>query len=248
MERGLLGWVAVTANEIGVDEIMPSAHRDRLSPEDLVFLREREVIVTNGVKASIAAARALYEIHCYRDGALWKANHESFEQYCQSRWNLQKSQAYRLVDVGEFIVELESNDSPRGEKMPVNEGQLRPLITAVPKEHRVECWREIVRGRNPAELSSTIVGADVRKFLNAKGLSAKASKSGKEPAAQATMLEFLTHEVGKLRTSLVNLPHPESPDRQRYEIHITIDNHRLCAGRSLRVFGCEIALADASAV
>ena len=167
-----LGKLAVTAGDpVSPEEPGPSvgpavASSDTLK-HDEKYLAEREKIVSLGIKATIATAKALYEIHSFGGGRLWKAGHPTFEAYCQKRWDLKKSQAYRLVECGGFIAALEKcgrdEDSPFGEKLPKNEGQIRPLM-ALPDEYRLECWNEIATGSDPSALTAGEVKAKVREF------------------------------------------------------------------------------------
>jgi hypothetical protein len=111
-------------------------------------------MVTSGIRASIAAAQALFEIHSYKDGILWRSAFPTFEAYCRSNWEYGKSHSYRLVECGGFVNELASQ-SPNGDSdawMPRSEAHVRPLL-ALPKEERVSCWKEIVAETPPAELT-----------------------------------------------------------------------------------------------
>jgi len=170
--------------------VMPPAHPVELSAEDIAYRQKREAIVTTAVKASIAAAKALYEIFSYCGGVLWKADFSSFEEYCRAKWGYQKSQGYRLLETGGFIIDLEKSHSPIGECMPQNEGQLRPLFANVPKELRLECWKEMVQCNPPVELNYKIVDAEVRKFLSAKGIKTKPSKPAKSTEKPAKTSDF----------------------------------------------------------
>jgi len=222
---------------IEVDEIMPPAFPGGLGAEDMAYRNEREAIVSAGVNACIAAGRALYEIKTYRGGLLWKVDFDSFEQYCSARWGYRKSQGYRLVEAGEFISDLESEFSPRGENLPLNEGQLRPLITGVPKEHRVECWQKIVAVTPPAKLTSTIVGAGVRKFLNESGLPIKARKQTKTKMQPVKAMDFgVTLRAVERFLTLAMLPCPDDFDTVPQEITLNISPRDPGAtGREVRV-------------
>lgn len=92
----------------------PAVSSAALSVTDREYLSEREAIVDEGLKAGIAAARALHEIHGYNGGILWRGEFGSFEAYCRARWDYGKSHSYRLVDCGGFVQDLESQ-SPIGD-------------------------------------------------------------------------------------------------------------------------------------
>ena len=204
-------------------EVMPPAHPVELSAEDIAYRQKREAIVTTAVKASIAAAKALYEIFSYCGGVLWKADFSSFEEYCRAKWGYQKSQGYRLLETGGFIIDLENSHSPIGECMPQNEGQLRPLFANVPKELRLECWKEMVQCNPPVELNYKIVDAEVRKFLSAKGIKTKPSKPAKSTEKPATSLEesIIMKEVWRIYNEEI-LQNLDSAGLQPLQIVFTI--------------------------
>jgi len=126
-----------------------------LQDVDREFLRSREEIVTTGIKASIAAAKALHDIHAYKGGMLWRNGYPTFEAYCRARWDYGKSHAYRLVECGSFIQELEISQSPIGD-WPRTESQIRPLLT-LPKEERMACWREILAVNSSKNITAKTV-------------------------------------------------------------------------------------------
>ena len=218
--------VDIPAHDLEVTEIMAPINPGELSVDDLAYRKEREAVVTAGVNSCIAAGRALFEIKTYHDGSLWKEFH-SFEEYCRAKWNYQKSQAYRLVDTGEFITDLETGHSPRGENMPVNEGQVRPLLANVPRELRVECWQQIVKEKPSAELTSTIVGTEVRKFLMEKGIETMRLKSTKvtEKSTDAAGLTITLREVEHL-LNLALFPCPDDSGGNYNEIILKIHRRR----------------------
>ena len=151
----------------------PAAESSDTLEKDQQYLAEREKIVSLGIKATIATAKALFEIHSLGGGRLWKAGHPTFEAYCLKRWDLKKSQAYRLVECGRFIAGLEqcgpNGDSPFGEKLPKNEAQVRPLMS-LPEEFRLECWNGIVDGADPSALTASQVKARVHEFAEEREL------------------------------------------------------------------------------
>ncbi len=176
-----------------------------LDTSDLKFLKDREKVVSEGVKASIAASKALHEIRAYKDGKLWKATHETFEAYCRAKWGYAKTHAYQLATSGELIHQIEeqsvASHSAIAEWMPTNESQLRPLLK-LPPDRRVECWALVVAQTKPGELTQKIVKVEMGKFAKAQGLplaskKAKPRLSDKKKAAAA---------LGKLRVAIAALP------------------------------------------
>ncbi len=178
-----------------------------LSAADIKFRDEQEKIVTEGVSASIAAAKALYEIFSYKDGLIWKqSKNKSFEVYCREKWDYGRAHSYRLKDSGDFVAELEK-DSPIGEWMPKNENQVRPLLD-LPREDRVACWKEIFTGEPPEKLTGTVVAKGVAKYADAHKLpiggNRKVTKRGKETAVAA---------LERLRTAVETLPQADEIEK-----------------------------------
>ena len=184
-------------------ESAPSEPLLSLEQADIRYLAEREEIVSSAVKSSIAASKALHEIKSYRNGALWKKDFRSFEHYMHAKWGYQKTHGYRLAEIGGFVAELVCSNSPNGEKLPKNEGQLRALFAEVPKEHRVECWTAITAQKDPAELTGSIVAEEVKKFVRDKGLATKPPKLAKTSDHTRAL-----NEIAKLRSILAKLPNP----------------------------------------
>jgi hypothetical protein len=56
----------------------------------------------------------------------------SFDTYLKNRWDMSRSQAYRLIEASRVI----DNLSPIGDSLPENEAQLRPLTQLAPVDQR----------------------------------------------------------------------------------------------------------------
>jgi hypothetical protein len=57
-------------------------------------LAELEAVIDAGLPTFQSVGRALLEI---RDKKLYRISHPTFEDYCQSRWDISRSWAYRLI-------------------------------------------------------------------------------------------------------------------------------------------------------
>lgn len=170
-----------------------------LTKQERRYLKDREKIVSTGVRASIAAAKALCEIHGYEGGRLWSREFPTFEAYCRARWEYGKSHSYRLVDCGNFVVDLEreakESQSPSGDWLPRNEGQIRPLL-ALPKQHRVACWKEIVAETEPAKVTSIMVSRKTKQHAESNDVQIL-----RRPASKPGKVSEVSRLVGKLRTA-----------------------------------------------
>lgn len=68
-----------------------------------------------------------------RDGSLYlEGGYDSFEGYCEQRWNYSRSHAYRLIDHSKVVQRLKGN----GHCCP-SEGQLRPAM-ALKRHYQTE--------------------------------------------------------------------------------------------------------------
>ncbi len=101
------------------------------------------------------AGKALMEI---RDSRLYKLIFfETFEAYTKARWDMGKSQAYRLINAYKVIRNL----SPIGEILPVNEAQSRPLAELNDTEQR-SIWRAFLKTK------ADITSRNIRQFITEK--------------------------------------------------------------------------------
>jgi len=186
--------LGATAKELNLTVTAPP-----LTKDERKYLKEREKIVTAGFRASITAAKALFEIHGYEGGRLWNREFTTFEAYCRARWEYGKSHSYRLVDCGGFVVDLERQpeaaQSPNGDWLPKNEGQIRPLL-ALKKEHRVACWKEIIAETAPSELTATMVSRKTKQHAEAQGL-----EIGPRPLRDGGKTSEASRLLGRLRAA-----------------------------------------------
>lgn len=118
--------------------------------ERLIELEKR---IAHNQERFFQIGRALKEI---RDGRLYKqALFETFQAYTRARWDIGRSQAYRLITSYEVIRNL----SPIGDKLPANESQVRPLAQLESCEQR-KVWKDFMN-------SGTLLTAhNIRKFID----------------------------------------------------------------------------------
>ena len=99
-------------------------------------LEEYETVIERGLNTFVDVGNALAQI---RDGKLYRQTHSTFEEYCQQRWNLERRQAYRLMDAASVV----SNVSNWTQIPPAVESQARPLTRLEPEE-QIAAWQEAV--------------------------------------------------------------------------------------------------------
>jgi len=100
-------------------------------------LTHLENIIAGNQNRFYEIGKALKEI---RDSRLYKLTlFETFEAYVRARWDIGRSQAYRLINAYNVI----GNLSPIGDRLPGNETQTRPLVQLDPVEQR-KIWKEFL--------------------------------------------------------------------------------------------------------
>ncbi len=94
-------------------------------------------MISNNQYRFYELGKALKEI---RDSCLYKLSlFNTFEAYARDRWDIGRSQAYRLIDAYSVI----NNLSPIGDRLPGNETQTRPLVPLSPPEQR-KIWKDFL--------------------------------------------------------------------------------------------------------
>ncbi len=105
-------------------------------------LANLEAVIQKYRQDFYAVGKALSEI---RDGRHYqKLRFKTFERYVNARWDMSKSQAYRLIEAFSVI----DNLSPIGDVLPKNEAQARPLTKLTPHSQR-KAWRGFLKTQKP---------------------------------------------------------------------------------------------------
>ena len=103
-------------------------------------LSELEQVIERGLKTFVEVGEALGRI---RDERLYKAEYDTFEEYCRERWQLSKARVYQLVNASQ----VNHNLSTTVDFLPQTESQTRPLALLEP-EHQAEAWQQAVNNSN----------------------------------------------------------------------------------------------------
>ena len=118
-------------------------------PERLTSL---ENIIANNQYRFFDIGKALKEI---RDTRLYKLTlFETFEAYAKKRWDMARSQVYRLIDAYNVV----NNLSPNGDILPGNEAQARILAPLDSSEQR-KTWKEFLN------TGMDITAPNIKKFI-----------------------------------------------------------------------------------
>ncbi|MEX2598511.1 MAG: hypothetical protein WD533_02535 [Dehalococcoidia bacterium] len=93
-------------------------------------LQAYEATIERGLATFVEVGEALEAI---RAGRLYRAAHDTFEDYCRARWGLDRTYAHRVMAAAEV-----SRMLPIGNK-PTAESQARPMV-GLPVEQAQEAW------------------------------------------------------------------------------------------------------------
>lgn len=128
-----------------------------LNDADQRFLVEHEKIIGGGLQKFREVGTALLEIRDYNNGVLFKEGFGSFERYCQERWDIGQSQAYRLMGEAKIVNKI----SPMGENesvpMPTTGRQIRPLTLLKKPADQFKAWKTVVDENRPDEITGELV-------------------------------------------------------------------------------------------
>ena len=99
-------------------------------------LNKCEEIIEEGLQTFVDVGRALQIV---REGKLYRTKFDTFEDYCQHRWQFTKQHANRLIKASETVAILDEN--PGVETLPSKERQVRPL-NKLHKDDRADAWNQ----------------------------------------------------------------------------------------------------------
>lgn len=113
-----------------------------MSATECVELNRHEQIIDRAGGAFYQAGQSLKAI---RDNQYFRAQCRSFEQYCQSRFDMDKTYASRLITASDVVVKLTMMGFTR---LPANEGQARQLVGLDPEQLK-SVWQNVIdRAKN----------------------------------------------------------------------------------------------------
>jgi phage N-6-adenine-methyltransferase len=122
-------------------------------------LDELEAVVERGLGTFVEVGQALMEI---RDKRLYRELHDTFEDYCRSRWKMSQPHAQRHINAAQVIGAI-----PMGIEAPANERQARELAPLLDEPASLAAaWNQAV-GR-AAALDSPVTAALVREVVEEK--------------------------------------------------------------------------------
>ena len=118
-------------------------------------LAECEAVIERGLQTFVDVGNALMRI---RDGRLYGALYDTFEEYCRDRWDMSRSYAHRMIDAAVTT----GNLLPIG-NIPKSESVIRP-ITSLPPDMQQRIWQEVTEGVSNGRVTAAIVQDAVNKY------------------------------------------------------------------------------------
>jgi len=133
---------------------MISSSSTDLTRIERIRLEQYEKIIERGKQTFIEVGGALMSI---RDSRLYRATHDTFEDYCRERWGWSHRHVNRQIQAAEIAGRM----GPMGPK-PDNERQVRPLAELEPEE-QAAAWDEAVKTARPGRVTEKHVRGVVEK-------------------------------------------------------------------------------------
>ena len=98
-------------------------------------LRELEAVIEEHIHGFLAVGTSLWRI---REAKLYRATHETFEEYCKQRWDMTRRYANYQIAAALAAHSLGTNVLA-----PTRESQVRPLL-ALKQEERPQAWASAI--------------------------------------------------------------------------------------------------------
>jgi hypothetical protein len=185
--------------------------RPLLTPEEQTRRDQLDALIEQHVSGFAQTAIALSEVK--RD-QLWRSTHDSFEHYCEDKFDKCRSHGYQLAAVGEALANLSDvSDAP----LPGSFRQARPLTKLTDATQQDAAWQAAltISNDNPTE-------ADVARAVVAVQ---------SQPSPQFTPGQVLTVQVGEFAGQIVTVD-----STQGVIVHCTNE-----AGKPVALLTTEIA-------
>lgn len=153
-------------------------------------LTELEATIERGLQTFYEVGTALLSI---RESRLYRADYDTFEAYCQKRWNMTRWYANRVIasaGVIENLVTIVTKENPL--PLPATESQVRPLVQLEPAK-QVEVWQHVVETVGNDKITARHVEQAVERLVKRVEKEEKAAarveaKTYEKPQAHTTDL------------------------------------------------------------
>ena len=125
-----------------------------LSQNEQIRLFACEEVIASGWNTFVQVGLALAEI---RKGELYRAEFDSFEQYCKLRWQYGRNYVDRLISAAQVVRCLMTNCH----QQPEHEGQVRPLVGLTPEQAQA-AWQFAVERAASKKVTQRLVQTAVQ--------------------------------------------------------------------------------------
>lgn len=184
-------------------------------------LGKLETALGSGLASFVEVGRALGKINADR---LYREDDETFEDYCERRWDMSRQHGYRLIKAAECFDSLKSG-LPKGASLPRNESQLRPLADLEPKLW-VSAWKQALAESSGVRVTGDVVEKVVRKL----GGRSKPSKSANRKKTRAKVPTQTFATIAKVAEKVLKRPKASVTELRRVLENIRDQLRRLSKG------------------
>lgn len=141
-------------------------------------LRESEDIIERGLQHFLEVGRELMRI---RDARLYRTTYPSFEDYLRIRWpDISKRHADRVISATKVVENL----GPIGPRLPLTEGQARPLAPLSPDD-QIDVWERVLEKAGSRQITAKLVEQTVAEIQAERAALAAEPEPTPEPAPAA---------------------------------------------------------------
>lgn len=128
---------------------------------------------------------------------LYREEFNTFEEYCQDKWDMSPQHAYRLINAAKFMSVVETCNQIGDEDRPKCESHIRPLIDGLEDEDkRLEAWQQVIEKADGEKVTGKLVQEVADEMRGKKRRKVKA-KVAKPPKAKAKALNSAISEIDK---------------------------------------------------
>ena len=191
-----------------VPAVVPTAKAVKpLSRTEKVVLQGLEDTIKSGLASFVEVGRALSKISAEQ---LYREEGETFEDYCERRWEISRQHGYRLMKASECFDKLKA-ELPKGTLLPHNESQLRPLIENLPPKQWVQAWKQALSDSLGVKMTAEVVEKVVRKMVGrSKPSTPLARKRVRDPMPTETMVR-----ITKVTEDVLSRPRASASDLRK---------------------------------
>jgi hypothetical protein len=123
------------------------------TPDDPELVLASELRPFPFVEVGLALARI-------RDQRLYRAEYQTFEAYCQTKWHCGRSYVYHLISAAQLFTQVFADGkAPK----PRHESQLRPLMGLSPEQAQL-AWERAAQNAGNGRITARLVKTAVREL------------------------------------------------------------------------------------